>query len=147
MKNIIVLLIMAAILFAGCSYRLGDLTIASTKNVNIGDKYVVVAKDVQGKNSKPIIICIPMGHPNFEDAIDDALSKADGDLMTNVVIHYSWYYIPYIYGEYIYKVKGDVWKKESGGMGQLQKDIQNAEKIYEVVDDNGQMKLIERSEL
>ena len=105
--SIFIILIVIILILTGCSYRLGDLTIASTKNVNIGEKYVRISRDVVGKDTKPIIIVIPTGYPSIEEAIDAALRTKDGELMTNLVIYYKWWYIPYIYGEYVYEVKGD----------------------------------------
>ncbi len=69
-----------------------------------------IADGVIGKNTKPVIIIIPSGNPSIEDAIENALMKFNGDLMQNVVIYYKWFYIPYIYGEYTFEVKRDVYK-------------------------------------
>ena len=136
MNKIKFILLVIVLVCSSCSYRLGDLSVASTKNVDIGSNYILVEKNVKGKSMRPIIIVFPLGHPNLEEAIDDALKKADGDLMTNVVINYSYYYIPYIYGEYVYKVEGDVYKKEENNMSEIFNDI---ETIYtaEIADDGG----------
>ena len=75
-----------------------------------------------------------------EEAIDDALQKVDGDLMTNVVMNYSYYYIPYIYGQGRYVVEGDVWKKQTTDIGaKIDKDAI----IYTAIEENGQVNLIE----
>lgn len=133
-------LILIALMFVGCSQRLGDFTIASTRNVDIGANYVRVERSVEGRSMRPIIIVIPLGYPNLEEAIDDALGRVDGELMTNVVINYNWFYIPYIYGQYVYTVKGDVWKKQSTDVGAM---FDEAEKIYTAVEENGHLTLVE----
>ena len=139
MKKIIVMTLIT-LMFVGCSQRLGDFTIASTRNVDIGANYVRVERNVEGRSMRPIIIVIPLGYPNLEEAIDDAMGKVDGELMTNVVINYKWFYIPYIYGQYVYSVQGDVWKKQSTDVGAF---FNEAEKIYTAIDENGQLKLVE----
>ena len=41
---------------------------------------------------------------------NDAFEKGDGDVMTDAVVRYGWFYIPLIYGKAAWKVKGDVVK-------------------------------------
>lgn len=127
--------IMLSLLHFGCSYRYGMLTIASTKNVTINmQEFEKIADGVTGESKKPIIIIIPTGEPSIEDAIEDALSKAKGELMQNVVIYYKWYYIPYIYGEYKFEVKGDVYRLKQKGSSSLDENaLQKAEKVYDVL--------------
>jgi len=42
--------------------------------------------------------------------LDKALEKGDGDVMTDAVISSWWWYIPFIYGQNGWTVKGDVVK-------------------------------------
>ena len=139
MKNFIILSII--VLMAGCTKRLGDFTLVSTKNVEIGAQYVKVERNVHGENMKPIIIAFPLGYPDIESAIDDALRTVeDGVLMTDVVLTYRWWYIPYIYGQYIYEVDGDVWKKKNVDIGEI---LNESEKFYEAIEKNGEIVLVE----
>lgn len=140
---VIIAVICVFLTMIGCSYRMGDLTVASTKNVNIGEKYVKVANGVIGKDTKSIILFIPTGNPSIEEAIDLALEKVGGDLMTNVAIYCKYYWIPYIYGETTIEVKGDVWKKEIVSSGLLKDDIKNADEIFTLLEEDGEMKLVE----
>lgn len=97
------------VVLSGCSVRLGDLSAITTKSINL-DKVDIDAlpqvKGVRGKDTKFIFVFIPFGIPHLEDAIDDALEKGGGDLMTDAVIHrrYWWFLI----GQDSFEVKGNV---------------------------------------
>lgn len=104
----------AALLFSstGCVVRQGDFTVLSTKLIRTSNFDLSGedgAKNVEGEDMAHIIFIIPTKqNPNIEDAIDNALEKEGGDVMTDVVVEsYSWY-IPYIYGRAGWRVKGDV---------------------------------------
>ena len=101
-----ILYIMASLFIFGCSQRLGDFSIMSTKNVDIGANYVKVEKNVQGKDMKPIYVVFPTGYPSIESAIDDALKKVnDSVIMTDVVLTYRYFYIPYDDFDILFKSK------------------------------------------
>lgn len=117
---------------------------ASTKNVEMGAEYVKVAQGVRGSDIKSIIIVIPTGYPNLEEAIDRALEKADGELMTNLVLYYKWWWIPYIYGQLKFEVRGDIWKRKEKTVGFIDKDLLNkAQKIYKTVKKDGKIQFVE----
>lgn len=69
----------------GCTQRIADLTVMSTKNVNIGDEYTEVGT-CTGEDTKYIALSIPLGTPNMKTAADNCLESANGSLLTNVVI-------------------------------------------------------------
>ena len=99
---------------SGCVVRQGDFSVLSTKLVRLSDVDLSQAdrvKGVEGRDVSHIIFIIPTkANPSFEDAVNNALEKADGDLLTDAVV-YSWsWYIPYIYGQSGWRVKGDVVK-------------------------------------
>lgn len=107
-------IIMVMFIIAGCGTRHGDFTVLSSKLIRLSDfelEKVNRVKGVEGKSTAQIIFVIPTaGDPSLEDAIDEALEKGNGDVMTDAVI-YSWgWYIPYIYGSFGWRVKGDVIK-------------------------------------
>lgn len=113
MKNIIVLLSLFTIsilAFIGCSQRIGDFTIISTKNVNIGGKYKKVDGRFVGEDSKGVFIGIPLGQPNLKTAVDNCIESGKGDLLTNAVIDGS-YWSAIIYGQQTITVTGDVFVK------------------------------------
>lgn len=80
----IVVLLMAT----GCSMRLGDFTLMTTKNIGITPR--PLASGVRGEDCIHQILGIPIGslNPNLEEAIDNAVAKASGgNAMTDASIH------------------------------------------------------------
>lgn len=130
----LILLIGLLLIFNGCSTRYGMLTIATTKNVNINmQEFEKVADGVTGNSTKHIIIIIPTGNPTIEDALEDALKKTKGDLMQNVVIYYKWWYIPYVFGEFKFEIKGDVYRVKQKSTGLLDESkLQEAYKVFDL---------------
>lgn len=93
----------------GCSHRIMDFTIVSTKNVELSkfSTYQRGKTRVEGIDKKPIIIIIPTGYPSGEEAIDNAIESVPGAVaLLDGVLTYSYFYIPYIYGEYVFAVEG-----------------------------------------
>jgi hypothetical protein len=68
----------ACLACAGCTTRIGDLTIVTPKN--LPQQFDVVQKDVEGKECLSQILIIPLGttNPTIDGAIDAALEKAPG---------------------------------------------------------------------
>jgi len=96
-------------LLTGCTTRLTDFTIISTKNVDlsvIGRAKRGIAR-VKGEDRVHIIIIIPTGVPNMKEAIDRAIESTPGAvaLVDGVVYSHS-FYIPYIYGQSSFVVEG-----------------------------------------
>ena len=115
MKKILIVCLSLAIVtmfFSGCSYRVGDFTVISTKNVDIGGKYKKIDQRFEGIDSRPIILSIPLGRPDLKQAVDNCIEAGKGELISNAVVDFSiWTII--LYGEQKYVVKGDVWQKAS----------------------------------
>ncbi len=112
-RKVILLLtvVVLVVVMCGCTTLYGQLTVASTKNIDINNKeFELVEEGVTGEDSRPIIIIVPAGDPSIEDAMDAALSKAGGQIMQNVDIYYKWWYIPYIWGKITFVVEGDVYR-------------------------------------
>ncbi|GAB6163539.1 hypothetical protein JCM12298_27060 [Desulfothermus naphthae] len=111
MKNFDIILIWSLMVFiiSGCAVRHGDFTVLSNKlidthnfNLNVQDRQKVTGEDINH-----IIIFVPTGGPpTLEGAIDDALDKSGGDVLTDAVIKSWFFYIPYIYGQSGWKVEG-----------------------------------------
>jgi len=111
-RNLIWFLLMVFFLiFFGCSYRIGDLTAMSTRNVtleNLKLNYEKAVNQVEGKDCKPTIFFIKTGTPDLEEAIDNAMDKANGNLMTDVALYYSiWNFL--IFGNECFSCKGTVY--------------------------------------
>ncbi len=69
---------------AGCTTRLGDFTVLSTKNVDVsgvkqGDRY-------SGEDCINTVLGIPLGEPNWKNAMDQALQKGKGDILIDTVL-------------------------------------------------------------
>jgi hypothetical protein len=101
-----------ATVLVGCSIRVADMTLMSTRIVALDrvdiDK-LPVTRRVVGEDSRWNILGIPLGVPHLKDAVDDALNKGNGDLMTDAVIYQTgWTAI--IVGQNSLRVEGDVVK-------------------------------------
>jgi hypothetical protein len=143
MRNLLILLI-TIVLFAGCwNQRIGDFSVISSRNFDLNSDYVLLEKGVTGEDTQYIIIFIPTGQINIENAVDDALKRVDGDVMTNATIKLQGFYIPYIYGESRYVVEGDVWKKSDAKIGDVINKIDDA---YTAVNKNGEIVLEKHSQ-
>lgn len=104
--------ILAGVLLAGCSTRIADLTVISPHNVSL--KHTDIdnlpqVKQVEGVDKVPIVLFFPIGQPNLEEAIADALQKGGGDLMTDVTVYQeAWWAV--LFGQQGLRVKGTVVK-------------------------------------
>jgi hypothetical protein len=99
-------------LAGACTTRQGDFTVISSKLVRLSDFDLSGAeriKGVEGRDVAHIIVLFPTkANPSLEDALNDALEKGGGDVMTDATVHTWYWYIPYVYGQSGWKVKGDV---------------------------------------
>ncbi len=101
-------------MLTGCVVRHGDFSVASNKLLRLSEFELDKAdraKGVVGKDVQHIVIFFPIGGPpTLEGAMDDALEKGGGDVMTDAVIKSWGWYIPYIYGQGGWSIEGDVLK-------------------------------------
>jgi hypothetical protein len=71
-----------------CSARIADLTLVSTRNLDLSNTKLdaKTGKRVKGEDCKYAILgLIPLGVPNLESAVDDALTKGGGNVMVDQV--------------------------------------------------------------
>jgi hypothetical protein len=108
-KSILVM-ICACVILAGCTQRVGDFTLISTKNVDIGGKYVKGERK-QGED-KAFYFLFPFGSPNLKNAVDRCIEAGGGELLSDVVINST---APFLVGSFGFEVTGDVWKKATTG--------------------------------
>ena len=75
--NKIFVIAFAAIVLVGCTARLGDLTIASTENMDVTKTLYDIDKNkrVTGTDSVLWIMGFPFGTPNMAEAIEDAIKS------------------------------------------------------------------------
>ncbi|MCC8148516.1 hypothetical protein [Akkermansia sp.] len=101
-----------ALLAVSCTNRLADLTVASTKNMDLKHtagyttNYNVRSK---GEDKKHIVLFFPTGFPNVKEAIDNAIEKNGPNCvgLTNATLEEKWFYIPFIYGQISFVAEGD----------------------------------------
>lgn len=102
------IVLFAVILCAGCTTRVGDFTLASTKNVDLGNAQLDVKKGkrVSGEDCKFMFLFIPIGIPSVREAVDDALTKGGGNVMVDQVTYMrGWWFI---IGQNCFVVEGTV---------------------------------------
>ena len=85
MKKVLAV-VLSALVLSGCSIRVADLTVGSTKNYNINGNKFVTGPRVTAEDSYPVIL-FPTGIPNMKTAIDRAIEKDKCAVgLSNVVI-------------------------------------------------------------
>ncbi|APO81775.1 MULTISPECIES: hypothetical protein [Pseudomonas] len=106
MKKAIFTVIVAAAVASGCTVRVADMTVASTKNYNINSSKFVKGSRVTGEDTYPVIL-FPFGIPNMKTAMDNAIQK-DGcavglsDVVMSQLNH------AFLVGSIGYRVEGDL---------------------------------------
>ena len=88
MKNILTVLA-SCLLITGCTHRIGDFTVVSSKNIDMTHvaDFKRGATRVKGEDSVPIILAVPAGFPNMKTALDRAIEKTPGAVaLTDAVI-------------------------------------------------------------
>lgn len=97
---------------AGCATR-SDFTAISSKNVNLSNMQIDRAKSkgrTSGEDCQHIIILFPTGGPpTLDEALDRALEAKRANILTDAVVEFNSFYIPYIYGQTCWKVEGDAY--------------------------------------
>ncbi|PRB84667.1 hypothetical protein [Pseudomonas sp. MYb185] len=74
MKKALITVMLGAMLASGCSVRVADMTVASTKNYNINSGMFIKGPRVTGEDKYPVIL-FPLGIPNMKTAVDRAIEK------------------------------------------------------------------------
>jgi hypothetical protein len=109
--------IISILLLSGCSMRVADLTVASTKNVNLNseanDTYklsgatrFIKGARVKGEDYTPVFF-IPLGMPDVEEAADRAIEQDKCAVaLSDVVIHQNTY--AFLFGAVGFVVEGDL---------------------------------------
>lgn len=105
-------IIAVMLILNSCTTRIGDFTVISTKNAELGQKYVQTGT-YEAEDMAWIIIFIPTGIPNLKTAVDKCIEAGNGVLITNCVLSLKQFW--FIIGQQGYLVKGDVWKRASTG--------------------------------
>lgn len=106
MKKAIFAMFLSAVFASGCTVRVADMTVASTKNYNINSSKFVKGKRVIGEDNYPVIL-FPTGIPNMKTAMDNAIQQ-DGCAvgLTDVVM--SQLNHSFLVGMIGFRVEGDL---------------------------------------
>lgn len=103
MKKILAVAL-GALLLSGCTIRVADMTVASTKNYNINSNKFVNGKRVTGEDKNPVII-FPLGIPNVKTAMDNAIQQDKCVVgLTDVVV--SQLNHSFLFGTFGWRVEG-----------------------------------------
>jgi hypothetical protein len=110
-KGIIITLFvfLSLLVLNGCTTRLTDFTIISTKNIDLsrGADFKRGDNRVEGEDLKHIIILFPTGMPSPKEAADKAIESTPGAVaLLDGVLEHEWFYVPYVYGYSTYRIKG-----------------------------------------
>jgi hypothetical protein len=93
----------------GCATRIGDLTLASTKNIDLSNAHLTTNHGMRviGRDCKWNVLGIPFGYPSLKDAIDRALEKGHANMMVDEVTRVR--SVTFILADrYCYEVEGTV---------------------------------------
>ena len=74
MKKTALAVILGAVVASGCTVRVADMTVGSTKNYNLNSAQFVKGPRVTGEDKYPVIL-FPLGVPNMKTAMDNAIEK------------------------------------------------------------------------
>jgi len=104
-------LLISVTMLTGCSTT-DHFTAISSKNVNLSNIKIDHSKTKgrqSGEDCKYIIVFIPTGVPSLKDALDRALEPSGSNILLDAVVEHNFFYIPYIYGQDCWNVKGDAY--------------------------------------
>ena len=98
MKKIGLILIMLLLipLVSGCSRRMIDFTVISSKNMQLQIPSEARGPRVEGKDMAMILLLIPFGSPNLKEAVDRAIESAGPGydaLVDGVLYRQSYYFV------------------------------------------------------
>lgn len=114
MKKLLSILALSLFLSA-CTTRIASMTMISDRNIRTKDVKVSdlpKTKNVVGKSSKFVFLFIPFGIPTLKEALDDALTKADGDLMVDASLYATFWW--FLIGQTGLEIRGSVVNTQEG---------------------------------
>jgi hypothetical protein len=103
------------ILMTGCASTLGKFPYLSTKpdrgDLHKADK---IAEKVIGVDCRWTILIPQFRSPEISKALEDAMSKVNGDFMTEATVTARSFEMPMLYNYLCYEVAGSAWKWRAG---------------------------------
>lgn len=104
MKKLLAILLGSTLLLSGCTTRIADLTVGSTKNYNINSNKFVKGKRVVAEDSVPVFF-VSAGTPNLKTAFDRAIEQDKCAVALSDVAIYRLDH-SFIFGSIGYRVEG-----------------------------------------
>ena len=102
--------IAAILLISACTNKVSYLSVVVPENQYFDANALAkatVRKSTTGESWRPIILFFPIGYPNFETALNEALIVGRGNMMTNVsVVERTRWWVAF--GYKVIKIHGDV---------------------------------------
>ena len=109
-------LLTLSFLCSACSTRLAGVTMISDRNIRTKDVKVSElpkTKNIVGESKKFMFLFIPFGAPTIKEALEDALTKGDGDLMVDASLYSTGWW--FLIGEFGFELRGSVVNTQEGG--------------------------------
>lgn len=111
MRKAVLALMLGAVFVSGCTTRVADMTVGSTKNFNLNSASFIKGERVIGEDKVPVVL-FPMGVPNVKTAMDEAIEKDECAVgLTDVVISQLMH--SFLIGSIGYRIEGDLIIDES----------------------------------
>lgn len=103
------ILILGCIGLSGCSIRMMDLTVGSSKNFDLNSGNLQKGERIVGEDSVPVFLMIPFGTPNMKEAVDNAIEKEHCAVgLSDVVITQNNHTLLMLVGSLGYEVEGNL---------------------------------------
>jgi hypothetical protein len=109
LKSCFILSLLLLFTLGGCSYRILDFTVISSKNIDLTQsaRFVKGKDRVKGLDKVHWIICVRTGRINMKEALDHAIESTPGCVaLLDGVVHHQWWLFPWIYGQERMVVEG-----------------------------------------
>ena len=87
----VLIAVLALLMLSGCPVRVADLTMVSTKNIDLSNTRLDARTGQRqtGEDCRFVLLGLPIfGLPNMEEAVDKALEKGKGNVMVDEVTEY-----------------------------------------------------------
>jgi hypothetical protein len=92
---------------SGCTTRVGNFTMVTTKNYVSEAKYKLVGR-LEGSDMIPVVLFIPFGKSDLDTAVDHCIERGNGVYLANAVVESNWW-TALLFGAVGYRVSGDVY--------------------------------------
>src|SRR5438874_2435027 len=101
------LLGLAVVTASGCTGTTGHLALASTRDLDLAAIEKPSGRRVKGRSCIHVVTVVPIGLPQVDEAIDEALAPVGGILMRDVTVT-SAHSVYVLFGWHCYRVRGEV---------------------------------------